>query len=157
MPYTVRDAGYIDLDKIATIVGEVWDETIYEACTFNYEKTVNMVAGAIMKQPGLFLRVIADENDEPIGGLIGRCEDLICSDEKIAYDISMLIKADHRGKCVKQFIQVLKEFKEWGIAEGAKIIKIGVSSGIKVDAFSTFVERLGYQRIGAMHGYVVGD
>lgn len=155
--YTVRDAHGYEVDKLAAIAGRVLAESpTYTRMEFDHEKTANYIAGAILKQEGWFIRVIADENDEPVGGLIGACEPVLFGPDKIAYDITMMIDREHRGKCIRQFIQCCEDFREWAIANGAKIVKLGVSSGIKIDSISNVLERLNFARIGGMHAYIVG-
>lgn len=158
MKFIVRDAHDYEIDKLAAIVGRVWNESpTYTRLTFDHEKTVNYLAGAILKQEGWFLRVIAlADTDEPVGGLAGVCEPLLCSSDKIAYDISMMIDKPYRGKCFREFVQCCEDFRAWGLANGAKIVKVGVSSGIKIDSVSDLLERIGFVRIGAMHAHIEG-
>lgn len=157
MKYAVRDAHGYEVDKLAAIAGRVMDEMpTYTRLAFDHEKTANYIAGAILKQKGWFLRVIVDETNEPVGGLIGVCEETLFGPDKVAYDVTMMIDKEHRGKCVRAFIQCCEDFRDWGVNEGAKIVKLGVSSGIKIDSVSNVLERLGYIRIGAMHAHIVG-
>lgn len=157
--YHVRDARGEELDKLARISERVLKEApTYTGMRFDLDKTANMIAGAILKQKGWFLRVIARDGDnEPVGGLICVCVDSTFGPDKIAYDITIMLDQEHRGKCLKQLIQIIEEYKAWAIAEGAKVVKMGVSSGLSVDGASMFFERLGFARIGAMHGFVVGE
>lgn len=157
MSYTVRDAHGYEVDKLAAIAGRVLAEApTYTRLAFDQDKTANYIAGAILKQDGWFIRVIADENDEPVGGLIGVCETSLFGPDKIAFDVTMMIDKSHRGKCIRQFIQCCEDFRAWGIESGAKIVKLGVSSGIKIDSIANVLERLGFVRIGGMHAHIVG-
>lgn len=158
MEYTVRDAVAMDLDKLVAISRRVLAEApTYTFTTFDENKCANYICGAILKQPGWFLRVIADENDDAVGGLICYCEPFIYSGDKIAYDVTLMIDAEHRGKCLAQLIQLIDEYKAWALAEGAKVIKFGISSGISVAKGARFLERLGFRHIGSMHAIVVGE
>lgn len=155
--YTTRDARGDEVDKLAAIAERVLAEApTYTRLTFDHEKTANYIAGAILKQDGWFLRVIADANDEPVGGLIGICEESLFGPDKIAYDITMMIDKEHRGRCIRQFIECCDCFLEWSIAQNCKIVKLGVSSGIKIDSMERMLERLGFARIGSMHAFIVG-
>jgi len=155
--YTVRDAYGHEVDKLAAIVGRILAEApTYSRLAFDHEKTANTIAGAILKQPHWFLRVIADSDDEPVGGICGVNPISDFGSDRIAHDITMMIEKAHRGHCTRQFIQCCEEFRDWAIADGAKIVKLGVSSGIKIDSISAFLERLGFARIGGMHAHIVG-
>lgn len=149
--YVVRDAHVEEVDEIAAIVGEVWNETIYAPLSFDHNMCANMMMGAILKQSGWFLRIIADrQSGKAVGGLLAWCGLLHCSHDKVAHDVAMMIQLQHRGRCVRQFLQLVEEYKMWALADGAKIVKIGVSSGLKIDAFVELFERVGWKRTGAI-------
>lgn len=156
--YIARNPHGYEVDKLSAIAGRVLAESpTYTRLAFDHSKTANYIAGAILKQQGWFIRVIAQgDSDEPVGGLIGVCEETLFGSDKIAYDITMMIDKEHRGKCIRAFVQCCEDFRAWAIADGAKIVKLGVSSGIKIDAISNVLERLGFVRIGGMHAHIVG-
>lgn len=155
--YVVRDAHGYEVDKLAAIAGRTLAELpVYLRLAFDHKKTANALAGAIAKQDGWYLRIIADENDEPVGGIFGGCMESICGPDKIAFDITIMIDKPHRGKCIREFVQCCEDFQEWGIAQGAKVIQIGASSGMKVDSISNMLERIGFVRVGAIHAHVIG-
>lgn len=156
--YVVRDAKDMEVFQLVDISRAVLAESpTYKDMIFDAEKSANYIYGAIMKHDGWFLRVIADENDRIVGGLLGCLETTVFGPDKIAYDVTVMMEAEHRGRCVKQLVQIVEEFKQWGINSGAKLIKVGVSSGINIDKASMFFEHMGFERIGAMHGYNVGE
>lgn len=159
MKYTVREPHNYELDKLVDIVKNGLAESpTYCRLSFDHEKMVQHVASAILKQHGWFIRVIATEDeDEPVGGLMGYSEELVFSTDKIASDIVMVVAKEHRGRCTRAFIQCIEDFRAWALSdEKVKIIKLGVSSGMKIDAVSNVLERLGFVRIGAMHAHLVG-
>ncbi len=156
--YSVRDARGGDVDKITAVVGRVLAEApTYARLTFDHEKTANLIAGCILKQDGWFIRIIVDAFDEPVGGICGVIEQSMFGPDKTATDVTMMIDKEHRGLCVREFTQCCLDYKDWALANGAKIVKLGVSSGIRIDAISVFLERLDFVRIGGMHAYIVGD
>ncbi len=156
--YSVRDALDKEVFRLAEISERVLKESpTYAHMEFSMEKTANYIYGAIMKHDGWFLRVVVDEHNEIVGGLIAICEPMIFSNDKVAYDITIMVESDHRGRCLPQLVQVIEEYKTWAISQGAKLIKMGVSSGINIDGAAKFFERLGFERIGSMHGFKVGE
>lgn len=155
--YSVRDALDKEVFTLTDISERILKESpTYAHFTFSKEKTANYLYSAIMKHDGWFLRVIVDESDQIVGGLICYCEPLVFTDEKIAYDITIMVEKEHRGRCLPQLVQVIDEYKEWAVMQGAKLVKLGVSSGISIDSAAKFFERLGFERIGSMHGFKVG-
>lgn len=154
--YTVRDAENWEVFRLVEITEAVLLESVYSHITYDKEKSANYIMDGILKRPGTFLRVIADESDKIAGGIFCVCEKMLFSQDKVAYDITIMIDEEHRGRCLKQLIQIIEEYKTWAIAEGAKIIKMGVSSGINIDKASQFFEVMGFERVGAMHSLRVG-
>lgn len=158
MTFTVRDATEDDVFKLVEIVRRVLLESpTYRHMAFDARKTANYALDPINKVPGYFLRIIVDENDDPVGGMICYCAETAFGPDKQAFDVTIMVTEECRGKCIKQLFQIMKEYKEWALAEGALIVKMGVSSGLNMDGTSNFFERAGFKRIGAMHAHVVGE
>jgi GNAT superfamily N-acetyltransferase len=157
--YIVRDALEIEVFQLTDISERVLKESpTYTHMSYDKEKSANYIYGAIAKQPGWFLRVIAEKSSgRLIGGILCFCETVVYGPDKQAYDVTIMIDEEHRGKCTKQIVQIIEEYKEWALKEGAKVIKMGVSSGLNIEKASLFFEKLGYKQIGAMHAYVVGE
>lgn len=157
--YIVRDAVVDETFALVEIARKVLQETeVYRGMEFDTMKTANYIYGAIMKQPGWFMRIIAEEKSNvPVGGIICWVEEWICGPSKIAYDITIMLDEEHRGRCIRQITQIIEEYKTWAISKGAKCIKFGVSSGMNMDKASAFIEGLGFKRIGAMHGFILGE
>lgn len=156
--YIVRDAKkhYQELVQIADVVERVLKEApTYTNMSFNRKRTMSFTVDA-MTRPELFIKVIArEEDDVVVGGIICRIEQLVTSDDKQAYDVTIMLDAEHRGRCLKQVVELINAYKTWALKQGAKIIKLGVSSGINIDGAATFFERQGFAQIGSMHAYVM--
>lgn len=155
--YTVREARTQELFKYVDIFEAVHRETAYSHISVDRAKTANYLFGAIKGEEGWFIRAIARmADDEPVGGIVCVSVPALFSQEKVAYDVTIMVDEEHRGKCLKQLLQIVKEYKAWALADGAKLIKMGVSSGINMDKASAFFERMGFARVGAMHALKVG-
>lgn len=157
--YETRDARNVEVFKLAEIVKKVLEEsTTYRHMMFDAKKTQNYIMGAILKQKGYFLKIIVHkESQEPVGGLLCECWEAYSSQDKIAFDVTVMIEKEHRGKCIKELVQIIEDYKAWALGEGAKVIKFGVSSGLNIDRASRFFEKMGFPKIGAMHALVVGE
>lgn len=156
--YIVRDAIDREVFTLVELSERVMLESTYKHMNFSKEKVANYLYGAIIKRPGWFLRVIAKEDSNEIaGGLLCTCETTLFGSDKIAHDVTIMVTEENRGRCLKQLIQIIYEYKEWALDNGAKMIKLGVSSGMNIDKASTFYEKLGFQRVGAMHAFIVNE
>lgn len=158
MPYLVRDAYVEEVFRMTEISRDVLQETeVYRDLAFDMEKSANYIYGAIAKQPGWFCKVIAERfSDKVVGGLVAACEVTLFGPDKIAYDVTMMIDKEHRGRCIPELVRIVDLYREWALEQGAKVVKIGISSGMNIDKASQFLERMDFKRIGAMHGYVLG-
>lgn len=154
--YSIRDAHNHEVYRLVEIVESVLLESVYSHLAFDKEKAAHLVMDGILKRSGTFLRVIVDSDDKIVGGMMCVCETSAFGPDKMAYDITIMMDAEARGRCVVQLVKLVDEYKAWAIKEGAKIIKMGVSSGINIDKASAFFERLGFERVGAMHSMRVG-
>lgn len=153
--YRVRDAVLSDIYNMVEICEKILTEApTYTIMSFDREKSAHYVYNAIAKVPGWFLRVIVDENDKVVGGMLCICETSAFGPDKLAYDITIMIQEEYRGRCLPQIIQIVDEYKIWALKEGAKAIKIGVSSGLNIDKADKFFAMMGFDKIGAMYGYI---
>ncbi len=155
--YSVRDAHNYEVFELVEICREVLQESVtYRHMDFNKEKSANYMMDGILKRPNTFMRVIVDSDDKPVGGMMCVSEVAMFSNDKVAYDVTIMIDKAHRGRCIRQLIKIIEEYKQWATDEGCKIIKMGVSSGLNIDKAAQFFEHLGFERIGSMHGLRVG-
>jgi len=156
--YKLRDArkNYAEIECLAGIAERVLKEApTYTHVSFNKKRTMSFIVDA-MTRKDMFLKVIArEEDDVAVGGIICFVEQIVTSDDLQAYDLTIMLDEEHRGRCLPQIIELVSDYKVWARKQGAKIIKLGVSSGINIDRAATFFERLGFSRIGSMHAYVM--
>lgn len=156
MTYSVRDARPAEMDAIVAIGKAVHPESTYAHLAFDAEKTAHLVIGAILRQPGWYLRLVTFD-DIPVGGIIGWCGAEMFSQDKIARDITFMLLPEHRGKCVLQIKQCIEDYKTWAIAvEQAKLVFIGSSSGFSPAGFSRVFAGLGFKITGVLHSIRVG-
>jgi GNAT superfamily N-acetyltransferase len=158
MKYRIRDAVDTETFALADICEAVLKESpTYTHMIFDRMKCANTIYSCIMRQNGNWAKIIVDENDRPVGGLGAWCGESDFGPDKVAHDITIMLDEEIRGRCLKEVIQLVEEYKNWATQNGAKVIKMGVSSGINIDKASKFFETLGFKRIGAMHGLVLGE
>lgn len=155
--YRIRDAEPMDVFALVDISAKIMKETVYAHMTFDKEKTANYLYDAIIKRPGWFLRLISPaDSNEIAGGLLCYCEPTLYGPDKLAYDVTVAVAEEHRGRCLRQLIAVIEEYKAWAEKEGAKLIRMGVSSGLNIDKADGFFEKLGFERVGALYAIRLG-
>jgi hypothetical protein len=68
-----------------------------------------------------------------------------------------MVPEEHRGRCLKQLITIIYAYKEWALKDGAKIVKLGVSSMINIEKAELFFDKLGFKKIGSQHAIILGE
>lgn len=153
--YEVRDPRGSELDAIVALGEQVGQETIYSHLSYDKDKAANVIAGAILKQKGWFIKVIV-EDDKIVGGLLCWCGEETFTQDKIARDITIMLKKEHRGKCLQALVTMVEEYKKWAEEEGAKLIVLGASSGINTAGASRLFTKMGFKLTGVLHTISVG-
>jgi hypothetical protein len=157
--YLVRDALEIEVYQLVDLSQAVLKESpTYTHMAFDKEKSAFFFAKGINKEKQWFLRVIVEKVEGTVVGFIlCVCEPSIFGPDKIAYDVTIMVDEAHRGKCTKQVVQLIYDYKEWALKEGAKVVKMGVSSLINIEKAELFFDKLGFTKIGSQHAIIVGE
>lgn len=156
--YIVRDATEEDLDQLVEIARDVLKESpTYTHMEFDKEKSAWYLMKAITREPNWFIKVVALKDGEIAGFILAICETSIFGHDKLAYDVTIMVPEMHRGRCLKQLITIIYAYKEWALKEGAKVVKMGVSSMINIEKAELFFDKLGFKKIGSQHAIILGE
>lgn len=157
--YLVRDALEIEVYQLVDLAEAVLKEApTYTHMEVQKEKCAFFFMKGINKEEQWFLRVICEKDGGAVVGFIlAICEPSIFGPDKIAYDVTIMVDEAHRGRCIKQVVQLVYEYKEWALKKGAKVIKMGVSSLINIEKAELFFDKLGFTKIGSQHAIIVGE
>lgn len=147
MSLQVRDALITDYDQINDLGRWFQENSLYKTCGWSDKKCYQMLISAINKEVPYFLRVVEKEG-EIIGFFLGHMTEYFFSDKRIAQDLVMIFKPEHRDGIVKQLIQMMKEFYKWAERNKAHEICIGVTSGIAGSGYEKLIEKHGFKKVG---------
>ena len=109
MSLQVRDALITDYDQINDLGRWFQENSFYKTCGWSDQKCYQMLISAINKEVPYFLRVVEKEG-EIIGFFLGHMTEYFFSDKRMAQDLVMIFKPEHRDGIAKQLIQMKKEF-----------------------------------------------
>ena len=136
-----------DVDDIVALV-ELGREMHAEAPSFNqmdYDSSKLLQLGVMLsEQGGMFL---AEKDDkEIIGMFLGVIVPHFFGQDLMANDLCFFIKKDYRGGTVAP--RLVKAFEQWAWANGTKVLRFGVSTGVEAERTLKLYEKLGYTQTG---------
>lgn len=147
MSLQVRDALITDYDQINDLGRWFQENSLYKTCGWSDKKCYQMLISAINKEVPYFLRVVEKEG-EIIGFFLGHMTEYFFSEKRMAQDLVMIFKPEHRDGIVKQLIQMMKEFYKWAERNKAHEICIGITSGIAGSGYEKLIEKHGFKKVG---------
>jgi len=93
--------------------------------------------------------VAVDKNGDIAGLFVGLvCEHWFGKD-LLASDLTLYVTPFYRGTSAA--MRLLKAYEKWAKAKGAKVISLGVSTGITAERTGKFYERMGFNDVGKFY------
>ena len=150
MSYTVRLPKMEDYDQINDLGRWFQENSIYENCAWSPKKCHAMLVNCVEKQNPMFLRVVEKDN-EIVGFFLGILTEYFFSTKKIANELVVIFKEDHRDGIAKPIIKMLIDFETWAKKHGAHEINVGIVSGIAGSGYSKLLTRYGLKEVGQIY------
>jgi len=136
-----------DVDDILQLV-ELGKQMHDEAPSFNqmdYDPKKLLSLGVMLsEQGGMF--VAEKEDSEIIGMFLGVIVPHFFGNDLMANDLCMFVKKAHRGSTAAP--RMIKAFEQWAFANGAKVLRFGVSTGVEAERTLKLYQKLGYTQTG---------
>lgn len=136
-----------DVDDIVQLV-QLGEEMHAEAPSFNqmdYDPKKLMQLGLMLsEQGGMFLA--EKEDNEVIGMFLGVIVPHFFGSDLMANDLCLFVKKEYRGGTAAP--RLIKAFEKWAFANGAKVLRYGVSTGVEAERTLKLYEKLGYTQTG---------
>ncbi len=105
------------------------------------EKKVNGIYDAYLKSDKKDIIVIIAEDDKPFGFIVGICESLPFSSDKVAMELAWWVDEDHRGH--RDSILLMKAYEDWSVRVGAKMTQMAMLE--EVTDLHRFYKKMGYR------------
>jgi len=87
-----------------------------------------------------------NEDNEIIGMFLGVIVPHFFGNDLMANDLCMFVKKAHRGSTAAP--RMIKAFEKWAFANGAKVLRFGVSTGVEAERTLKLYQKLGYTQTG---------
>lgn len=143
----IRIGDVTDIDEICDLASELLKTGAYANIKPDEQKFRLFLAGMMGIKKGIILLVV-DDKDKPQGFLFGVIEELFFSRQKMATDLAIYVRKEHRNMAPN----LLRTFVKWAQSKTkmSRII-LGISSGIG-DPRRTgkMYERLGFNQVGGI-------
>ena len=143
----IRFAEKSDLQALVQLGVRMHALTRFKDQAFDAQKVADAFMSLIEQGQKKYVFLVAqDSNQKIVGGLIGLVEQQIFSDALIAsvmhYDVLPEARMGGYG------VRLLRAFEKW--ADNRKVIEInlGVNSGVGLESTGSFIQKMGYKKVG---------
>lgn len=146
----IRLATLDDLDLLMIMAEQMHRESPrFSRLSFNFDKVLALFVRLIERDDCLLL--VAENDGHIVGALAGFVVPHWFSDDLTANEYGVFVDPMHRGGMVAP--RLIKRFVEWSQEKGAKLIQLGISTGIQTEQTVELYKRLGLKL--ATYGFEV--
>lgn len=92
--------------------------------------------------------VVAEIGGEIVGGMVAVCMTHWASEDLLATDLALFVRREHRGGLTAA--RLVRRYAGWAMGEGAKLIQLGVTTGVATDETAAMYEAIGLRRCGVI-------
>ena len=147
MAIVVRNPSLDDYGDINTLGRWFQENSNFKNCGWSDGKAYGFVKAGSSPSSDTFM-LVAEEDGELIGFFLGNVVEYFFSDEKIAQELVVVFKPEHRKKISPLLIEMLTQFESWAEDRDAIEISMGIFSGIAGKGYHKFLESRGYKQSG---------
>ena len=115
--------------------------------TFSPEKLRSTMT-MLVNEPRAFLRVVCTDDGVPLGGMGALLMPHWASDDLYASDLFMFMHPEARGTLAP--VRLVKAYRQWAKENGAKLVLLGITTGVHTEQTAALFERLGMKRCGVI-------
>ena len=138
----IRNAVLADVDQLVEMGRAMQAEGPgFQKLTYAPEKVRAFITALAQNEKSLVL--VAEDQGKIVGVFMGHNAPQWWSHDTITMDFALYVYPDYRGGTTA--MRLLRKYKDWGAAQGAKIIGLGMSSGVTTEKTITLFERLGFK------------
>lgn len=141
----IRAAAASDLPRLVELGAQMHAESPrYSRLAFDRARTAVTLAQLLESDDGFLY--VAEHDGLVVGGLAGIASAHWCSHEKVATDLALFVEPAHRGGL--EALRLVRTFIAWAGTRGARIVQLGVTTGIHVEQTARLYERIGLRQCG---------
>ena len=139
----------IEVGKIEDVgrmveLGEVMHaESSYRDIPYSRSKVAALLTGLMVRDGVVF---VARRNGKIVGGIAGGVTEHWFSEEKVGYEHALFMEPESRSGITA--IRLLNALKVWCASQGAKTLRLGITTGVHVEATARLYRSQGAQDAG---------
>lgn len=138
----IRPMLLCDISQVTSLGRRMHEESpIYSKNIFDPQKVIHLLHHSL-SIPQEMCVLINVEDDVVNGGIIGISQENWYGPDREASDVALFIHKDKRGGMLAA--RLIRAYESWAKSIGAKVINLGVSTGIHVEKTTALYKRLGY-------------
>lgn len=143
----IRDATEDDVPTLVELGRLMHAESpVFSRLTFDPERFSVTVRNTIQSPAG-FAKVVETEG-QVVGGMLAFVIPHFCSSDLVACDVGLFMHPDFRGGTGAA--RLLTLYRAWADEHGAKIIQLGIMTGVQVQRTQAMCERMGWALSGVV-------
>lgn len=130
-----------DIPRVVELGRNFFDASPYNSLTFSEQATENFLY-ACLARPENNICILAVEDEEVVGALVGSISNLPFSEDTVAAEIAWWVEPDYRKGTVGRDLKEAYEY--WAIKMGAKKISMALLSGDYEKLLDRYYRSTGY-------------
>ncbi len=142
----IRQATRDDIPRMIDLGAQMHAESRFSVLGYDREKVTKLFCRLF--ETDQFIEVI-DRDGELIGGFAGFVTEHWASKDLVSYDCGLFISPDHRGS--GDAARLIKRFRKWAVSRGAKMVTLGVNTGVHPERTARLMEALEFEKIGYLY------
>ncbi len=140
---TIRPATHDDLGPLMDIAAAMHAESPrFSRLRFSTPKVMQLFL-MLIESPDCLL-LVADRDGAVIGGMAGMVTPHWFSDDLVSNDYGVFLLPDHRGGMTAA--RLVRGYIDWAKARGAKMIQLGISTGVQTEETVALYQALGLKQ-----------
>tara|TARA_B100000745_G_scaffold296315_1_gene241537 strand:+ start:871 stop:1368 length:498 start_codon:yes stop_codon:yes gene_type:complete len=141
----IRKADTDDIPSLVRLGREMHEEApTFDMVDFDEEKLTALAASPAMTDHGASF--LAEVNGEAIGMFCGVIVPHYFGNALMANDLCLFVTKSRRGGTAAY--RLIKAFESWAFANGAEVLRFGISTGVDAERTLKLYEKLGYKLEG---------
>lgn len=148
----IRNATVGDIPALIELGTRMYLESRYaETSPFDEQKCTDLAKQLINAEFGVVL--VVEESGQLVGWVAGGIGEQYFSHERMAFEYGVFIAAEHRGGTAGY--RLVKAFIDWANNHGARVINMGITTGVHEERTGELYQRLGLARTGSLYSMEV--
>lgn len=144
----IREATPTDIAALVALGRAMHDESPrWRRLEYDADKVTNTLR-VLVVEPWGFVWVAEDADGQVVGGMVAAATAHWSSSDLVACDLALFVAPAARGGLAP--LRLLRAYRAWAHNVGAKLVQVGVTTGVHTDETVALMERCGFRRCGVV-------